>query len=375
MADIVVTGIGMVTPLGLGRERSWNKLMLSASAVSADIDNPNILSARVQGLNIAPETRMLSLLFLSAAEALRDSGINPIIIDYKKLGCTLSSSKPNLLSSGSKKIALSEAFLQSTVGAQVAKVMRLGGRVINISAACATGAVSIIEAARLIENGECDAVVAGAVETPFHPLYVAGFSQMGVLAKNIVRPFDKKREGFALGEGAGAIVLERKENAVLRGARIYGELGGWGMSCDTQDPVAYDSSGKSIALAINKALEMSGMDSLDYINAHGTGTLLNDPMESSAYRIVFKDKLSNIPISSTKAATGHLLGASGVVEAAFCLLAMRDGAAPPTLNLAEPDKACELYHIPNRFISRQINTALSVSYGFGGQIAALVFRK
>jgi 3-oxoacyl-[acyl-carrier-protein] synthase II len=375
MNNIVITGIGLATPLGLGREKTWGQLLLSKSAVAPDLLNPEILTARVEGLNLAPETRMLSLAFLAAAEALSDSGLNPIIVDYTKLGCTLSSSKPNLLNSAGNKIVFSEIFLQSTVGMQVARVLRLGGRVINVSAACATGAVSIIEAARLIESGECDAVVAGAVEVPFHPLYVAGFSQMGVLAKNIVCPFDKKREGFALAEGAGSLVLERKDIAVLRGARIYGELSGWGMSCDTKNTVTFDPSGKNIALAAQKALAMSELGAVGYINAHGTGTQLNDLMETRAYRAAFGNKLYDIPVSSTKAATGHLLGASGAVEAAFCLLALRDGALPPTLNLTDPDTDCGLSHIPHRPLERNIDSAMSVSYGFGGQIAALCFRK
>jgi 3-oxoacyl-[acyl-carrier-protein] synthase II len=375
MNNIVITGIGLATPLGLGREKSWGQLLLSKSAVSPDLLNPDILTARIEGLNLAPETRMLSLAFLAAAEALSDSGLNPQLSDYDKLGCTLSSSKPNLLNSAGNKIIFSEIFLQSTVGMQLARVLKLGGRVINVSAACATGAVSIIEAARLIESGECDAVIAGAVEASFHPLYVAGFSQMGVLAKNIACPFDRKREGFALAEGSGALVLERKDIAVLRGAKIYGELSGWGMSCDTQNTVNFDPSGKNIALAVKKALSMSGTGSVGYINAHGTGTSLNDVMETRAYREAFGDRVFDIPVSSTKAATGHLLGASGAVEAAFCLLALRDGALPPTLNLTDTDRDCGLSHIPHRPLERNIDSSMSVSYGFGGQIAALCFKK
>jgi 3-oxoacyl-[acyl-carrier-protein] synthase II len=258
---------------------------------------------------------------------------------------------------------------------QVSRILKLRGRVINVSAACATGAVSIIEGARLIEDGVCDAVLAGAVESPFHPLYMAGFSQMGVLAKNIVCPFDAKREGFALGEGAGVLVLERKDQAVLRGAKIYGELAGWGMSCDTSNPVSFDPSGKNISLAVKKALMMAGANIVEYINAHGTGTRLNDVIEAAAYKEVFGDDLGKIAVSSTKAATGHLLGASGAVEAAFCLLAMRENIAPPTLNLSDPDKQCRLKHVPYRAADLRMNTSMSVSYGFGGQIAALIFRK
>lgn len=375
MVNIVITGIGLVTPLGLGREKSFNDLLLSKSAVTPDIADPQHLSARIQGLNILPETRLLSLAFLAAAEALADSRLNEVSVDYAKFGSTISLSKPNLYASGASKIGFSEIFLQSNLGMQVSRILKLRGRVINVSAACATGAVSIIEGARLIEEGACDAVLAGAAESPFHPLYMAGFSQMGVLAKNIVCPFDAKREGFALGEGAGVLVLERKDQAILRGAKIYGELAGRGMSCDTSNPVSFDPSGKNIALAVKKALIMAGTNTVDYINAHGTATLLNDVIETAAYKEVFGDDLRHIAVSSTKAATGHLLGASGAVEAAFCLLAMRDNTAPPTLNLSAPDKDCRLKHIPYRAADLKMNTAMSVSYGFGGQIAALAFRK
>jgi len=374
MNNAVVTGIGLITPLGIGRDRSWNELLLSHSAVRKDNEFRNIISARAQGFDIPPETRMLSMAFLAGAEALADSGYTGHIPDPARFGCTLSSSKPNLLNS-SGRIKFSELFLQSSVGRQAARILRLGGPLLNVSAACATGAISVITAARWIESGVCDVVLAGAVECPIHPLYAAGFSRMGVLAENHASPFDLKREGFALGEGAGVLVVERKDHAVIRGARIYGEITGWGMSNDTCNAVTFDGSGESIALAVKKALVMAGGAAPDYVNAHGTGTRLNDVMETRAYKKIFGNKARNISFSSTKAATGHLLGASGAVELAFALLSMRDNAVPPTLNLTEPDPECGLDYTPLHTVDKKINSAMSVSFGFGGQTAAVCVKK
>jgi 3-oxoacyl-[acyl-carrier-protein] synthase II len=374
MNNVVVTGIGLVTPLGLGRDNSWNRLLLGQSAVQRDEQFKNMLSARVHGIDVPQEARTLSLAFLAAAEAVADSGLEGLFTDFSRFGCTVSSSKPNILNSKGK-ISFSELFLQSTVGRQVARILKLGGPVINVSAACATGAISMITAARWIESGICDMVVAGAVECPFHPLYVAGFERMGVLAKNTARPFDAEREGFAMGEGAGVILLENKGHAMLRGAKIYGEISGWGLSNDTCDEVSYDSSGKSVALAVEKALEMSGLRKVDYIHAHGTGTRLNDPMETKAYKNVFGRSAKKISISSTKAATGHMLGASGAVGTAFALLSMRDNAVPPTLNLLNPDPECELDYTPNKTVDKDIHSGMSVSFGFGGQTAAVCVTK
>ena len=363
-----------MTPLGLGREKSWNELLLARGAVRRDTEFMGVLSARVRGLDVPSETRMLSMAFLASAEAVAESAINPRAAEFSRFGCTLSTSKPNLLGYGNR-VVFSEVYLQSGIGVQIARILRLGGEIMNVSAACATGAVSVITAARWIEEGVCDAVIAGAVECPFHPLYVAGFSKMGVLAKNAVRPFDAEREGFALGEGAGALVLERKDLAVLRGARIYGEVSGWGMSNDTRDAITFDGRGGSVALALKKALTMSGVKLPGYINAHGTGTALNDVMETKAYKKVFGARAKKVPVSSTKAATGHMLGASGAVEIAFSLLAMRDSAVPPTLNLVNPDPDCDLDYTPGKTAEKEVNSAVSVSFGFGGQTVAVCVKK
>ncbi|MBN1824392.1 MAG: beta-ketoacyl-[acyl-carrier-protein] synthase family protein [Endomicrobiales bacterium] len=375
MKNVVITGIGLATPLGLGREKCWNELMSARSAVKPDKEYPGILSARVENLNVPSETRLLSMGFLAAAEAMTDAGIDFSVQDPSRFANTVSTSKPNLAIASSADIFISEYFLQSTLTNQISKILKLKGPQQNITAACATGAGSVVLGARWIESGACDMAICGAAESSFHPFYVAGFKKMGVLAKSRVSPFSRRREGFAMGEGAGVLVLERKELAVMRGAKNYGEISGWSMSCETKSAVSFDPAGSVIAYSIKQALGKAKMDFPDYINAHGTGTILNDVTETNAIKKALGKKTRNVSVSSTKAATGHLLGASGAVELIFSLLAMRDHAIPPTLNLHEPDPECDLDYTPNVPVFRTVDGILSLSFGFGGQIAVLAVKR
>ncbi|MFH1367561.1 MAG: beta-ketoacyl-[acyl-carrier-protein] synthase family protein [Elusimicrobiota bacterium] len=374
MNKVVITGIGLVTPLGTGRERTWGNLLGGLSAVSRDAIFDDILTARVNGLDVPDETRLLSMGFLAAAEALHDSLPGGAQYSPEKIGCTVSVSKPNLaFLKPAGLTGITDLFNTDALGSQLQRVFKFKGPLQNITAACATGTDSIILGAEWIRRGECDVVFAGAAESPFSPLYISGFTQMGVLAENAVRPFDRNREGFAIGEGAAVLVLENKQSAILRGARIYGELSGWAMSNDASHEVAFGSGGDSIAEAVNKALKQAGNEDVDYINAHGTATRLNDLIESRAIKKVFGAKSEKISISSTKAATGHMLGATGAAEAAFCLLAMRDNVAPATLNLFDPDPECGLDFTPVAPRRRIIQNAMSLSFGFGGQIGVVIF--
>jgi 3-oxoacyl-[acyl-carrier-protein] synthase II len=196
---------------------------------------------------------------------------------------------------------------------------------------------------------------------------------MGVLSSKGVKPFDRQRDGFAVGEGAGMILLERADTAIMRGAKIYGEVAGWDMSNDSSGAIAFNSDGSSITGAMRRALKRAGLESVDYINAHGTATHINDIVETRAICAAFGEAAPRIPVSSTKAATGHLLGAGGAVEAAFCLLAMRDGAIPPTLNLYEADPECALDYVPGKSRIKPVSHAMSLSFGFGGQIGVVIF--
>jgi len=366
---VVITGIGTVTPLGFGRELNWKSVVEGMSAIKRQ-PRENMLSARVQNLDVPGETRLLSLAFLAAAEALEDAGMDFHSFDTTRFGCTVSASKPNIVTGRNGVLVLPEIGAQSVLPEQIARVFKLRGPVRNIAAACATGADSVIIGAEWIRRGLCDAVLCGAAEAPFNDLYCAGFLRMGVLAKNAVKPFDRNREGFALGEGAGVLVLEKYDAAFLRGAKMYGTVESYAMANDAYSPVSFEPQGRVIADAISRALGKSDMP--DYINAHGTATRANDAVETAALKRVFGAGAASLAVSSTKAATGHMLGASGAVELGFCLLAMRDNILPPTLNLTDADPCCSLDYIAGAARRKQVKSALSLSFGFGGHIAAVL---
>ncbi|HVF10516.1 MAG TPA: beta-ketoacyl-[acyl-carrier-protein] synthase family protein [Abditibacteriaceae bacterium] len=240
-------------------------------------------------------------------------------------------------------------------------------------AACATGAHALALGAQQIEDGYADVVLAGAVETVHTPLVMAGYGSLGVLSgANIMRPFDRRRDGFVTGAGAGCVILENEERALQRGATIHGYLSGWSMQADATAMTAFCPTGDSIARAIEVALRRADFATVDYINMHGTATKLNDVTETRGVKSIFG---AAVPASSTKPLTGHLLGAAGAVEAVLCLAAMRENYAPPTLHLEEPDEACDLDYIALRGRTKNINTALSLNYGFGGHIGVLIFDK
>lgn len=371
MNDVVVTGIGLITALGFGREKTWQAVINGRSGVRPDPFFPGYLSARLENFYPPAEMRLLSMGFLAAADALHDSGIDLAAVPAERRGCTVSVSKPNLSSGDLRTIRFTDIFMPDTLGNQLSRVFKFTGPRRNIAAACATGANALIIAAEWIRNGYCDIVLAGAAESSLHPLYQAGFSQMGVLARERVSPFDKNREGFALGEGAGIFVLERKDAAILRGAPVYGTIAGWAMANDHHHPLTFEPSGSTIAAAIRTALDRSGLGYVSYINAHGTGTKYNDAVETKAIKNVFGAAAKKISISSTKAATGHLLGASGAVEFAFSLLALRDNIVPPTLNLREPADECDLDYTPGTARQMPLDSVMSLSFGFGGQIGVL----
>lgn len=250
--------------------------------------------------------------------------------------------------------------------------LRVAGPVLSPVAACATGAHTLALGAQLIEDGYADVVLAGAAELEIPPLVHAGYRTLGALSRTgIMRPFDRRRDGFVPGEGAACILLENAEHARRRGAAIHATLAGWSLRADATGATIMDAAGDSIARAIDEAMRRAGAARLDYINAHGTATVLNDVTETRAIRRACG---SHVPVSATKPLTGHLLGAGGAVEAVLCLRAMRESYLPPTLNLEDPDPACDLDYIPREGRAAPIATALSLSFGFGGHIGALVLR-
>lgn len=353
--DIVVTGIGMVTPLGAGRETSWRGVLSGNSAVEKG-------GARAP-LTADSQPRTVQLALTAAQEALTDAGLQPPSLG-ERWGCVVSASKP---------IISGTDFLQPDRVPQIlAQTFGVQGPVMNLSAACATGVQSAMVGAEWLKEGRCDAVLCGAAESSLEPLYQAGFEQMGVLSKEgRVRPFDRGRDGFVIGEGAAVFVLERASGARDRGAPSYGFLRGWDFSCDAHHATRFNSNGAKIARGLARAMDRAGVAAaqVGYVNAHGTATPLNDRLEAQALTVIFSG--TDVSVSSTKGATGHLLGATGAVELAFTLLALRDGRLPPTLHLQAPETKA-LDFVPGRAQAKHLAHAATVSFGFGGAIGALV---
>ena len=286
------------------------------------------------------------------------------------MSCVVSSSKP-IFGFGDDPSCQSP----DVVASAVAHAAGAEGMVLNIASACATGAQSLLTAAGWIEEGRADVVLAGAAESALHPLYLAGFRQLGVLSdKGIVRPFDRGRDGFVVGEGAAVFVVESMAGARARGAKIYGRVLGGNYSSDAHHATRFNSNGRTMAACLQKALGQAGLTTtdLDYVNAHGTATVLNDTLETQALVSLFPKNPP--PVSSTKGATGHLLGATGAVEIAFSFLAMRDGVLPPTLNMENPETD-RLDFVPIRARSAALKHVASLSFGFGGALAAVVLEK
>lgn len=355
---VVITGVGLVSPLGPDRESTWRELLAGTSAAVRG-------GARVPVAE-TDEPRALRFSRLAAVEALLDAGMRPAL--GERTGVAVSGSKPLL---DAPTILSPEVIAQD-----VAATLGARGPVVNFSAACATGALSVMSAARWIQEGLCDAALAGAAESSFHPLYEAGFSRMGVLSeKGRTRPFDRGRDGFIMGEGAGVFYMEKESSARRRGARIYGAVSGWAAGCDARDVVRFAEDGGRVSSVLSQALQRAGLapEQVDYVNAHGTATVLNDALEAKAFASVFHG-LKRPLVSSTKGATGHMLGATGAVELGFCLLAMRDGRVPPTLNLEAPETD-QFDFVPGRARAADVRRTATVSFGFGGSIAALVLEK
>ncbi len=360
MRRVVVTGVGLVSPLGPDRESGWRALTDGCSATDPDGGRAPLAD------DGAP--RAVTLALAAAREAWIDAGLaNAAGLAGERRGCLVSSSKPL------PPAAPGESWrAPDEVPAAVARALGAEGPVMNLAAACATGAQSLLAAVGWIAEGRADVVVAGAAESALHPLYRAGFAKMGVLSKaGRVRPFDRARDGFLMGEGAAVFVLETAESAAARGARVWAEVLGGDFSSDAHHATRFNGNGERMAASLARALKRADVppDALDYINAHGTATRLNDALESQALKKVFPRNAP--PVSSTKGATGHLLGATGAVEIAFTLLALRDGILPPTLHLDRPETP-DLDFVPNRARRAPVRRAASLSYGFGGALSAVV---
>ncbi|MBV9079667.1 MAG: 3-oxoacyl-ACP synthase [Elusimicrobia bacterium] len=362
---VVVTGIGLMSPIGLGREETWKRLLAGESGIRPAAEG---LEARVPTFSEnGARSRAGDLAVMAAYEAFDHAGWTA----DGEIGCAIGQSKPLF---GSVELLIS-SFTGWSLDAVVRDHLDLSGPAAAVAAACATGVAAIETAAGWIRSGRCERALAGAAEANLIPFYRAGFMQMGVLAEGdspaAARPFDRKRSGFVMGEGAAVLALESEESCRRRGGRVIARLGSVTLRQSLGDPIRQNDSGSDVARLVRAAT--AGRPP-SYINAHGTGTRLNDLVEANGLYSALGDDVTNVLVGSTKASTGHLLGAAGAVEAAFCALAVRDQIAPPSLNLDEPDPACR-FQLATAARRVAIDSALSLSYGFGGQMGAVLFER
>ena len=387
---IVVTGWGMVTPLGFNTRFTWDALLEGINPFKPlqgkewkNFEAPRAAQALEAWIphTLIRRDRSLQLAALAAEEAYQQAELFKIPAD--RIGTTFSSSKGgvvSLLTAGTGPYEswdyLSDYFPHSA-GLLLRQRLGFTGPGLSVSSACSTGIGSIAMGVRMLQDNECDAVITGSTESSIHPLIYAGFRNMGVFSRHWEGPaaFDLKRDGFLMGEGAAAIVLEREESAKKRKAPIQVRLSGWALGADAYHPFEMEPKGQAIVTVIRKALKKAKLHSWDigYINAHGTATQLNDRVESQAIHKVFGDKKAWV--SSTKGATGHLLGAAGSVEAVLSVIALKEGVLPETRNLNFPDPQCRVRHVETGGVKQRVKHVLSLSYGFGGQLGAVIFSK
>ena len=418
MRRVVVTGLGLVTPLACGTEQTWQRLRSGESGIKRiekfDVSD---ISCKIAGQvprgdgsdgNFNPDNWMepkeqrkvddfIIFAVAAAAQALNDAGWHPREYEDQIASGVLIGSGIG----GVEGIAETALLLRDRGPRRVSPFF-IPGRLINLASgyvsiahslkgpnhavvtACSTGAHAIGDAGRLIALGDADVMVAGGTESPVNRISLAGFAACRALStgfndtpERASRPYDRDRDGFVMGEGAGAVVLEEYEHAQRRGARIYGELIGYGLSGDAYHITAPAEDGDGAFRCMSAAIRRAGIApaDIDYINAHGTSTPLGDEIELKAVERLVGNAAGNIAMSSTKSSIGHLLGAAGTVEAIFCLLALRDGVVPPTLNLDNPSIATSIDLVPHTARQRPLEVALSNSFGFGGTNASLIFRK
>ncbi len=409
MRRVVVTGIGVVSPVGIGVSEFWHSLSAGISGVGRitrfDTSSyPVKIGAEVKGFDPLKYLGKKDLkkmdLFIqyalgAAFMSVEDSRLQITPNNGHRMGVLVGTGIGGLwLIEEQHKVLLDRgpdrvsphfipALIANLASGQIS--IRLGAKGPNscVATACATGTHAIGDSFQIIKRGAADVMIAGGCEAAITPLAVAGFSSMRALSarnedpERASRPFDAKRDGFVMGEGAGVLILEELSHALSRGAPIYGEISGYGMSGDAYHITATSPGGEGAARCMQMALEDAGIGpkEIDYINAHGTSTEYNDIAETQAIKSVFGEHAYRLAISSNKSMIGHLLGAAGAVEAAATVLSIRDGLIPPTINYEYPDPECDLDYVPNRSRKAEIRYGLSNSFGFGGTNASLIFKR
>jgi len=404
---VVVTGMGMVTPLGLDASSTWQKLINGESGVDYITQyDPAItetkIAAEVKGFDPSQYLdrkesrhmdRFVQFAVVSALQAVKQAGIKDIpsqetgvVIGVGIGGLnTLLTQYDVLREKGADRVSpfLIPMMIPDMASGQVSITLGAKGPNFCTSSACASGSDAIGEAYEIIKRGETAVMIAGGAESVITPIAVAGFNSARALStrnnepKKASRPFDAERDGFIIGEGAAVLILESLAHAERRGAPILAEIVGYGATSDAFHITQPANGGEGGARAMKAALKEAGMKpgEINYINAHGTSTPLNDKNETMAIKSVFEKEAYNVPISSTKSMTGHLLGAAGSLEAAICILAIQNGIIPPTVNLTTPDPECDLDYVPNTARKATLSTALSNVFGFGGHNSTLIFRR
>ncbi len=426
MRRVVVTGVGVVAPNGVGKEAFWSACLEGRSAVgpirSFDASqHPVKIAAEVHDFDAAPFLppaqrkslkimgRAMRFAVGAAGLAVRDAGLDLDEENPERLGVVMGTGlvpvdlpevAPAVVAACDEKGKLHAdrlgkygagalfplwilKYLPNMVAAHISMALNAQGPNSTITTACAAGTQAVGEAFRLIARDDADIVLAGGADSRIDPLLLLAYTALGALSpgnrppSEVSRPFDAQRDGFVLGEGAGVLVLEELEHARQRGATVYAEVLGLGSSFDAYAVTKPDPEARGAARSIRWALQEAGTDALDvdYINAHGTSTRLNDQMETAAIKNVFGERARTLPLSSIKSMVGHLIGAAGAVEAAALALTLHDGVLPPTINQTQPDPNCDLDYVPNNARTLPVRTGVSTSFGFGGQNAALVMRR
>ena len=409
MRRVVVTGLGMLSPLGNSPESTWQNLLLGKSGISNITHfDTELYPTRFAGLvkdfdaqdyMARKEAKKMDLFIqygvAAGVQALKDSGLEITDENAQRIGVAVGSgigglgliedNHAKLLKSGPRK--LSPFFVPSTIINMIAGhlsiMFGMKGPNISIVTACTSGVHNIGHAARMIAYGDADAMVAGGAEKASTTLGMGGFGAARAMStrndapQQASRPWDKDRDGFVLGDGAGVLVLEEYEHAKARGAKIYAELAGFGMSGDAYHMTSPPADGAGAALAMQNAINDAKVDmtKIGYVNAHGTSTPAGDIAETNAVKSVFGDHANNVMVGSTKSMTGHLLGAAGSVEAIFSIQALVNGAVPPTINLDNPDEGCDLDYIAHTARDANLDYVLCNSFGFGGTNGSLIFKK
>jgi 3-oxoacyl-[acyl-carrier-protein] synthase II len=406
---VVVTGLGLITPVGLGVRESWDAIVAGKSGVGPityfdTTEYPTKIAAQVKGF--APENYMdvkeakrlekfVSFAVAAAKEAIQDAGLNLEQEDLNQIGVIVGSGIGGLdllerqhsvlLEKGPKRVTpfLIPMMIINMASGMISMLFKLKGPNTAIATACATGSHAIGDAFRIIQRGDAEVMVCGGTEATVTPLGIAGFCSMKAMStrndapEKASRPFDAQRDGFVMGEGSGVVVLESLDHAMKRNARIYAEIAGYGMTADAYHITAPAPEGEGAAQAMTLAVQDAGLkpEEIDYINAHGTSTDLNDKFETMAIKKVFGDHAYKLAVSSTKSMVGHLLGAAGGVEFIVCVLSIVNKKLTPTINYEVPDPDCDLDYVPNQARDAQVNVVISNSLGFGGHNATLLVKR